>query len=135
MIQKTYISTIAREMLFQAWVSPEMAIAPITQIECDPVVGGVFKLIAQSPESTDVMEGEFLEIIWNRKLRYTWAWEGTAETCIVEVRFKQEGAQSVVELEHSGFLSDASEERHDEGWDLYFQGLESKLKERLAKGK
>ncbi len=135
MIQKKYISTIAREMLFQAWISPEMTIAPITQIDCDPVVGGVFKLVAESPEATGVMEGEFLEIIWNRKLRYTWAWEGAAENCIVEVRFKMEEGQSLVELEHSGFLSDDSEDRHDEGWDLYFQGLESKLKERLEQGK
>ncbi|MEP4094474.1 SRPBCC family protein [Reichenbachiella sp.] len=128
MILKKYVLDLSRETLFEAWVSPDMTIPPVTKIESNPVLRGVFKLWAESPEAVGIMTGIFEDVICNEKLKYTWQWEGSEEESLVSVEFEQDGNQTTIHLEHSGFLSQESKDAHDVGWDSYVDGLVAKIK-------
>lgn len=127
-IQKTYVLDLSSKTLFEAWVSPNMTIPPVTKIECDPVRGGVFKFWAESPEAVGIMIGVFEEVIHYKKLKYTWQWEGSEEESLVTVEFDEDANQATIRLEHSGFLSQESKDAHDVGWDSYVNGLVERIK-------
>lgn len=122
-IHKEYKLEVAIEVLYEAWISPEMAIAPVTKIECNPVVGGIFKLFAESDEAVGIMIGVFEEVTPSEKLKYSWQWEGSEEKSVVKVQFIEEKGHTLVQLEHSGFVTQESKDAHDAGWDSYINGL------------
>ncbi|MDN5200971.1 SRPBCC domain-containing protein [Fulvivirgaceae bacterium BMA10] len=126
-VSKVYFTKIEKEKLFEAWISSDMVIEPVSRIESDPVVGGQYKLYAESPTGTSVMSGEFKVIDKYERLEYTWHWEGTGEITVVNIAFKQVLDQTIVKLEHEGFATIESRDIHDAGWDNYFEGLERKL--------
>lgn len=126
-LQKNYTTKIRRDILFDAWVSPDSVIEPITKIESNPVEGGIYKLYSESPSGTAVMLGEFKEVVPNEKLEYTWHWEGSDEKTLIRVEFKEREGETHVAIEHNGFLTEESKEMHDTGWDSYLKGLESKI--------
>lgn len=127
-ISKDYHSKISIPELFAAWISPKMLIHPVTKIDVKPQVGGHLILQSESAQGLSVMKGEFLELEQDRKLKYTWHWEGSDETTIVTIVFGSEGQLSTINLRHEGFLTKESMEMHDDGWDYYVSALEKKLK-------
>ena len=127
-ISKKYSSEHTPKALFEAWISPEMLISPAIKIEVDPVVGGHYILHAESDLGVFIMRGEFLEIVPGKKLSYTWWWEGTDENTIVNVGFSTTNDATTIYIEHSGFLTSESKERHEVGWDHYVGELEKKIK-------
>ncbi|SMD38105.1 Uncharacterized conserved protein YndB, AHSA1/START domain [Reichenbachiella faecimaris] len=126
-ILKKFSIPVGRKELFEAWISPQMTIAPITKIECNPMAGGVMNLYAESAEAVGVMNGLFEEVIPNEKLKYSWQWQGSDEQTMVTVIFKDDGLQTLVQLEHTGFLSKESYDAHNSGWDNYLDGLADRL--------
>ena len=67
------------------------------------------------------------------ELLYSWHWQGSDETTLVNVEFSSEqggGGGSKVHIVHTGFTSEESREMHDSGWDHYFKSLEEKIKEK-----
>jgi uncharacterized protein YndB with AHSA1/START domain len=91
------------------------------------LVGGDYKLYAESPDGIFTMSGVFKEVHQNCKLVYSWQWEGTEEETIVEVIFKESLGGSIVKLRHAGFLSQESLDSHAAGWDNHFNGLVDKV--------
>ncbi|MEP1097015.1 MAG: SRPBCC domain-containing protein [Cyclobacteriaceae bacterium] len=128
-IRKTYSSDLAKEMLYNAWLSPLMTIDPVTKIECDPVVGGELKLYSKSEYGDGVMSGKFALVEPGEKLMYSWHWEGSEETTQVNVQFLKIEEGTEVQIVHSGFISNESKEMHDSGWDHYFRSLEDKIRQ------
>lgn len=131
-IHKTYQSNLSKEILYEAWISDNMVIAPVVKLEIDARIGGVYKLFAESPDGIFIMPGAFVEVVPNSKLVYSWQWEGTEEETLVEVNFKENAEGSVVELTHSGFLSQESFDSHSAGWDSHFKGLIAKIQNQLG---
>jgi len=127
MITKTYISKFNNKILFNAWVSTQMIIPPITKIEVDLKIGGKFILSAESSNGTSKMVGEFLEIINEQKLKYVWYWEGSDEKTNVTVLFNYEDNENKISIIHEGFLTKESAEMHSTGWDHYFTELDNLL--------
>lgn len=126
-IQKTYQSNLSKEILYEEWISKNMVIAPVVKLEINAVVGGDYKLYAESPDGIFTMSGVFQEVNPNSKLVYSWQWEGTEEKTIVEVIFKERIGGSIVELRHAGFLTQESLDSHATGWDNHFNGLFDKI--------
>lgn len=126
-VTKMYTSKFDNHALFNAWISPQMTIPPITKIEVEPEVGGKFILYSESGNRTSKMAGEFLEITNGQKLKYVWQWEGAEEKTIVTVLFNYEGDKNKILITHEGFLTTESAEMHSSGWDHYFSELENLL--------
>lgn len=115
------------EQVFEAWVSEETVVAPVTRIEKDVRVGGYYRLFVETPEYTGVMQAEYLAVDAPNKLVYTWEWNQDGEKTTVVVRFHPAGAGCRVELSHGEFQKQESYDQHAFGWQSYFDGLEKKL--------
>ena len=126
---KNYTSKIEKTMLYQAWISPEMVIPPITKIESNPIIGGVYKLYSQTSDGVGIMNGQFQSLIENEALIYSWHWEGANEHTLVTVIFKEieNRGGTNINIEHTGFQSEESKAMHSFGWDSYFSQLEKKI--------
>jgi len=129
---KKYTSKIEKATLYQAWVSSNMVIPPITKIESNPIAGGIYKLYSESPNGVGIMNGQFKSLIENEALNYSWHWEGSEEHTDIRVLFKESsgGLGTTIIITHTGFQSEESKNMHSIGWDSYFEKLEEKILER-----
>ena len=61
--------------------------------------------------------GVFREIVPDRRLVYTWAWESTPEReSLVTVEFRPHGQGTELLLVHERFADRDARDRHSEGW-------------------
>ena len=134
-IHKVYKSDFSKEVLYEAWISKDMVIAPVVKLEIEAKVGGVYKLFAESPDGIFIMSGLFQEIEPNARLVYSWQWEGTEEETTVEVCFNDSSTGSQIDISHIGFLTKESYDNHATGWDSHFKELISLIanKQKLSK--
>ena len=127
-IEKEYLLPFPCDVVYDAWLSSETVIPPATAMDIDPKVGGHFRLFVETPEFSSQMEGEFLEVESNRRIRYTWQWKDDPESTEVDVTFApNDDGGTLVKLLHSGFSGAESHALHDSGWDSYIQGLKAFL--------
>lgn len=126
-IHKTYEMPFPVESVFAAWISNDAIVPPITSVEIEPEVGGVFRLDLQSAAGASAMQGRILHFEENQRLRYSWTWSGSSDTSVVDVSFSAHNGQTRVELSHSGLHSVEMIESHEKGWDDYIGGLTSYL--------
>lgn len=126
-INKKYILNFPRTLLFEAWISPDTVIPPVSRIEVDPKVGGFLKLMVETPQGASTMVGEFLTVSYHKQLVYTWQWDNNGEITKITVDFKEVENGTEISISHAGFHSQSSQATHDTGWDSYINGLIEKL--------
>jgi uncharacterized protein YndB with AHSA1/START domain len=122
-IQKTYQLAFPPERVFTAWVSSNTVIAPATAMDINPVVGGHYRLIMETPEFTGRNEGKFLAVERGRHIRYTWEWNGDGEVSEIDVVFSENDGGTQIDLIHSKFEKQKSADQHNSGWDSYMEGF------------
>lgn len=121
--EKNYKILHPLESVYSAWISSDTVIAPATAMDINPVVGGHYRLIMETPEFRMTNEGEFLEIEPNKYLKYSWEWNADGERTIIEVSFTPLEDGTAVRILHSGFNKKESLDNHNQGWDSYIQGF------------
>lgn len=126
-ITKSYTSPFSPKVMFEAWVSEKMAIPPVESIEVELWEGGKFVLISKMGDKQSVMNGRFIEIRTNEKLKYRWKWEGNDEPTTVTVRFEPHQDGCKIKIDHHGFINKESLENHSYGWDQYVHKLIKKI--------
>lgn len=114
--------------VYDAWVSPETIIPPATDMRVNPIVGGAYSVIVQTPDATLRTIGKFLLVAPNKQVRYTWQWENDPEITEINVHFEHCAIGTKIHVQHTGFTSKTSLENHDKGWDAYVAGLIALLK-------
>ena len=116
------------EEVFNAWTDTELLLKWFCNdgsAEFDIVEGGKFHVFIQC-ESNGIAElkGEYLEIIENEKLVFTWVWQNEplshAGETVVTVEFVDLGGSTEVKLLHEGFSSEEFSKSHVEGWNEAF---------------
>ena len=117
---KSYLLEFPVAVVYAAWISEKTVISPTEKLVIEPCPGGVYRLIMSNDA---VMNGIFSEVSPNRRLNYSWQWEGSDEITEVEVVFEARPDGSAVQLTHSGFQSSTSLQNHSAGWDSYFDGF------------
>lgn len=122
-IHKKYQVDFSPQQLFDAWISPDMVIPPVSKIEVDPKVGGFLKLTVETPDGNSVMVGEFLNLSRPSQLVYTWEWDNNGEITHITVDFKALADGTEIVIAHTGFQSEESRAMHDSGWDSYVNGV------------
>jgi len=59
-IEKQYDLRIPPAEVYRAWVSSDTVISPATSMDIEPVVGGYYRLIMDSPDFAARNEGSWL---------------------------------------------------------------------------
>jgi uncharacterized protein YndB with AHSA1/START domain len=109
--------------VYHAWVSSNTVIPPATAMDIEPVVGGHYRLLMDTPEFSGKNEGKFSLVEPCERVVYTWEWNGDGEVTEIDVRFEPAAAGTTITIRHSGFTSQESVTNHDGGWDGYMIGL------------
>ncbi len=109
-------------VVFEFLVDPEKLLRWMGEsADIDPTPGGRFWL---KLSDEDVAEGEYLEIVTDRRVVFTWGWAGSDEvppgSSTVTIDLEPSGAGTHVRLLHTDLPSEACQ-KHLEGW-LYFGG-------------
>ena len=123
-IRRVYNAPVAA--VYAAWTDPEQMkhwFAPsddfgMSEVVLDVRVGGRYRVIMHRPDG-DVSRvgGEYREVVPNRKLVYTWAWESTPEReSLVTVEFKPSGQGTELLLTHQRFADTEARDKHQHGW-------------------
>ena len=126
------------ETVYRAWTDPEMLVQwwgpegmTTPHCEMDVRVDGKWRTCMQGADGDHWVQGSYVEIVENKKLVFTWAWEtdgvpGDATTVTVE--FVPEGDATRLTLTHEGFATVDGRNGHDKGWRSSFDCLEKHLK-------
>ena len=112
------------EDVFNAWTDPEQLLKWFCHdgdAEFDIAEGGRFHVFIKcDTNSTAELKGEYIEIIKNKKLVFTWVWQNEplshAGNTVVTVEFVDLGGSTEVKLLHEGFSSEEFCNNHTEGW-------------------
>jgi uncharacterized protein YndB with AHSA1/START domain len=94
--------------------------------ELDPNPGGPFRIRMPGAQ---VASGRFVELVPDRRIVFTWGWEGDAppvppgsSTVVIELEPDQEGG-TLLRLTHTDLAPAPVAEHHREGWEHYLERL------------
>lgn len=130
---------VPTERVFNAWTKPEElekwwgpAGFKTKIIEMNVEVNGIYKFNMYSPDGqVHVITGQYLEIVKNEKLVFTWKWEnGTDEfpTTVVTVNFINKNQSTELVITHTDLPSEVEANNHSLGWTSFLhEGLKSYL--------
>jgi uncharacterized protein YndB with AHSA1/START domain len=131
-VQQTVTIKSSPEVVFKALTQADelMRWFP-TRAESDPRPGGKFKLTWEFANANEngAQQGEYVEVVPNRKLSYTW----TAESIptLVTFNLNEADGETIVELDHSSMRDGADHEKlhdmHANQWGFFMMNLKSYL--------
>lgn len=117
--------TQAKQM--QQWSAPTGFTIPVCQ--GDLRVGGPWRACMVSPQGEKLwLGGVYREIVRDRKLVFTHAWDGEGNETLVTVRFSDHPRGTKLSFEQTGFGSADSRDGHRGGWSECFVRLKDYLK-------
>jgi len=113
------------ETVFRYFVEPERMCAWMgISAEVDPRPGGRYRV---DVNGTGFAVGEFVEIVPDERVVWTWGWEGNTGlppgSSTVEITLVPDGDATVVRLRHSGLPDADAEKKHRHGWEHYSDRL------------
>jgi uncharacterized protein YndB with AHSA1/START domain len=99
------------------WMAPSDDFGP-TEATMDVRVGGRYRIVMRSPDGeTHRVTGVYEEVVPQRRLVYTWAWESTPERVSrVTVDLRPVDGGTELALVHDRFADAAARDRHTHGW-------------------
>ncbi|MFF2908012.1 SRPBCC domain-containing protein [Paenibacillus sp. NPDC057934] len=123
-----HVYNASKERVFLAWTKKEQLeqwwglVGFTTTVEIMNVaVGGKYLFHMQAPNGGMVftLEGQYVEIVQNEKLSFTWKWmnEGDdAEETLVTIDFVEKDNQTELVITHSAFAKMNVVKRHNNNW-------------------
>ena len=123
-MQRTFNTPV--EKLFDAWCQPEIIqkwFAPgamtVPEASSDIREGGKYRIVMHDSDenSNHIVGGEYKQIIKNKRLEFTWQWEGNPMVTKVCVTFDAlDDGRSELQLTHSEFAEQVACDKHEMGW-------------------
>ena len=127
----------APEKVYEAWTKPEQMThwwgvsggprPPVA--ETDLRVGGRFKVQFWDPKSEHhSVSGVYREVVPNRKLAFSWAWQSTPEReSLVTIELNPVTEGTMLTLTHEQFFDEQARDDHGRGWNVALDRLETYL--------
>ena len=111
-----------RKHVLRWWAPQEFTTA---QVELDFRVGGAYRVcIASDKRGESWMGGHYVEIVENRRIVFTFAWEDGRDQpgieTLVTVTFEERGGRTRQTLHQAPFLHADGRDRHIGGWNQVF---------------
>jgi uncharacterized protein YndB with AHSA1/START domain len=100
------------------WMAPGDDFGP-TEATADVRVGGSYRIVMRGPDGElHRVGGVYQEVVPNRRLVYSWAWESTPERVSrVTVEFRPSSGESTeLVLTHDRFFDTEARDKHGHGW-------------------
>ena len=123
-VRRVYDVPIAK--VYAAWTDPEQVkhwMGPSddfgeTEVTSEFRVGGRYRIVMHAPSGElHKVGGTYREIVPNKKLVYTWAWESTPDReSLVTVEFKPSGNGTELIVTHEQFADSDARDKHQQGW-------------------
>ena len=123
-IRRHYAHSVA--VLYAAWTDADQMkrwMGPAdgfgdAEITMDVRVGGRYRFVMHAPDGEiHRVGGVFREVVANRRLAFTWAWESTPDRAsLVTVEFATVGEGSELRLTHERFADEDARDHHLAGW-------------------
>jgi uncharacterized protein YndB with AHSA1/START domain len=125
-IERTITIEASPETVFRLLTDPaEYVRWKGTIAELEPKKGGLFRV--RFADEKQVASGRYVEVLPNRRVVFTWGWEGDAMvppgSSTVEIDLEPAGRGTRLRLVHRG-LPDEGVTTHAEGWDFFLGRLE-----------
>jgi len=105
-----------------------VASGPKTPIaETDLRVGGRFKVQFWDPKNEHhAVSGLYREVVPNRKLSFSWAWQTTPEReSLVTIELNPITDGTMLTLTHEQFFDETARDDHGRGWNVALDRLEA----------
>jgi uncharacterized protein YndB with AHSA1/START domain len=125
----------APEKVYEAWTKPEqmtlwwgVGMSPKTPIaETDLKVGGRFRVqFWGSDDEHNSVSGIYREVVPNRKLSFSWAWQSTPEReSLVTIDLNPVNDGTMLTLTHEQFFDEKARDDHGRGWNASLDRLEA----------
>jgi uncharacterized protein YndB with AHSA1/START domain len=106
------------------WFAPEGMSTPIA--ESDLRVGGRYRVLMREADGVEHdVSGEYVEIVTDRRLVFTWAWRNSPEiVTLVTVELEPDGKGTQLTLTHERLANAESRDSHKSGWTSALNKLE-----------
>jgi len=109
----------------QRWMGPEGFTCP--EADIDFRVGGSYRALISSPDHGDSwFGGMYREIVKNKKLVFTFAWDdgpSAAIETIITITFEEQAGKTVQTFHQQPFLNAERRDSHVGGWNSAFNKL------------
>lgn len=125
------------EKVWRAWTDPRALsqwfgpgdVQSVTLAELDVRVGGAYRIRFRTPDGEEHgVSGVYEEVIENRRLVFSWAWQSTPERVsrvAIELRAVEGGTE--LRFLHDRFFDQAARDNHERGWSGTFAKLDALL--------
>ncbi|PQV47469.1 SRPBCC domain-containing protein [Paraburkholderia sp. BL21I4N1] len=119
--------------VFRAWTEAAQLIkwmnpgdTPVVRAELDVRVDGRYSIVYRKADGRELeANGQYLEIVPDRKLVFTWRWRHNAEhESLVTVLLESDGDATWLTLTHERFTDQAQADDHRRGWSGGLDSLE-----------
>lgn len=110
------------------WFAPGDMSVPIA--EADVRVGGRYRVQMSEGGGGEfhTIGGVYREVVPNRRLVFTWQWEGSDLETLVTIELEALSAdETQLTLTHEGFDSEDTRNKHGQGWQGCLENLETCL--------
>ncbi|SES94309.1 SRPBCC family protein [Thalassotalea agarivorans] len=126
-IEKVFNAFTSAEALKQ-WFAPGDAF--VAEASCDFVVGGQYRIVMRGKETGEdyIVAGHYQVIEENSRIIFTWKWDFSPRTTLVEFTFEAVSSnQTTLFLHHAGFAELEYQQKHGEGWQGCLESLANTL--------
>ena len=125
--EKVYEAWTRPEQLTLWWGATESAKKPIA--ETDLRIGGRFRVqFWGNNDEHHSVSGIYREVVANRKLSFSWAWQSTPEReSLVTIDLNPVNDGTMLTLTHEQFFDEKARDDHGRGWNASLDRLEALL--------
>jgi uncharacterized protein YndB with AHSA1/START domain len=111
-------------MVYRAWTDPKQMLKwwgpeniECKSIETDVRVGGAFRIHMDSPRGEHIASGKYLEVVPNKKLRFSWDWQHYhMPNSVLTIDLEDLGQSTRLTLTHEGLPDQEDVQEHTHGW-------------------
>jgi len=111
-------------LVYQAWTNPAQLSqwlnpkdAACRSVSTDLKVGGHYRITMDCGKGEHIASGEYLDIIPNQRLQFTWHWDHyPMPDSVITLTFEDLGTATRLTLVHAGLPDQEDVTEHSQGW-------------------